>query len=62
MVTVIVIVEPTNGVNVCTQPVEVFLILFNTIVGLPVANVEVVIDTDVGPVPVNVDWAKPVTV
>ena len=58
----IVIVDPTNGVNVCTQPVEVFLILFNTIVGVPVASVEVVIDTDVGPTPVNVDWAKPVTV
>jgi hypothetical protein len=59
---VIVIFDPTNGVNVCTQPVEVFLILFNVIVGLPVASVEVVIDTDVGPVPVNVDWAKPDTV
>ena len=51
----IVIVDPTNGVNVWIQPVEVFLILFNTIVGVPVARVEVVIDTDVGPVPVNVD-------
>jgi hypothetical protein len=48
--------------NVWPQPVVVFVMLFNVTVGLPAANVFVVIVTALGPVPVTVVADEPVTV